>query len=83
MIADGVGDFWIDASAQYFSLSIDEYDGSLVDYRVAAIWQPKKWLGLGVGYNSFTIDVDVDKSDFSGSLDWGYSGPQIFLSGSF
>jgi hypothetical protein len=77
------GDFWIDASAQYFALSIDEYDGSLTDYRLAAVWQPKKWLGLGIGYNAFNVDVDVDKSGFKGSLDWGYSGPQLFLSGAF
>ncbi len=77
------GNFWIDGSAQYFALSIDEYDGSLTDLRIAAIWQPKRWLGIGVGYNSFTVDVDVDKSGFQGSLDWSYSGPQFFLSGSF
>lgn len=77
------GNFWLDASAQYFTLSIDEYDGNLTDLRLAAIWQPKRWLGIGVGYNSFTVDVDVDKSGFQGSLDWGYSGPQLFLSGSF
>lgn len=77
------GNFWIDASAQYFALSIDEYDGSLTDFRLAAIWQPKTWLGLGVGYNSFAVDVDVERSSFTGSLDWGYSGPQFFLSGSF
>jgi len=77
------GNFWIDGSAQYFTLSIDEYDGSLIDWRLAAIWQPKTWLGLGVGYNYFNVDVDVDRSRFRGSLDWSYSGPQFFLSGSF
>jgi hypothetical protein len=77
------GNFWIDASAQYFALSISEYDGRLTDYRVAAVWQPKRWLGLGFGYNAFAIDMDVDKPDFKGSMDWGYSGPQLFLSGSF
>lgn len=77
------GNFWIDVSGQYFTLSIDEYDGSLTDVRVAGIWQPKRWLGLGVGYNAFAVDVDIDRSGFSGTLDWGYSGPQIFLSGSF
>jgi hypothetical protein len=77
------GDFWIDASAQFFSLSIDEYDGKVTDYRVAALWQPKTWLGIGLGYNGFALDVDVDKDSFRGSLDWEYGGPQVFLSGSF
>ena len=66
-----------------FALSIDEYDGNLQDYRVLVTWQPKKWLGIGLGYNQFSVDVDVDKDDFNGSLDWTYSGPMIFYSASF
>jgi len=70
----------VDASAQYFALSIDEYDGNLHDYRVSLFWQPKSWLGVGIGYDQFAIDVDVDKSDFKGSLDWSYQGPMIYYS---
>ena len=75
--------FWLDATAQYFALSIDNIDGSLQDYRVLVTWQPKKWLGVGLGYNRFKLDVDVGKDDFDGSLDWTYSGPMIFYSASF
>ena len=70
-------------TAQYFALSIDDIDGSLQDYRGLVTWQPRKWLGVGLGYNRFTLDVDVDKDDFNGSLDWTYSGPMIFYSASF
>jgi hypothetical protein len=76
-------DLWIDAGAQYFALSIDEYDGSLTDLRATITWQPKTWLGIGLGYNRFSVDVDVDKSDFKGSLDWTYQGPMLFYSASF
>jgi hypothetical protein len=75
--------FWIDAQAQYFALSIDEYDGSLTDLRLMVSWQPKTWLGIGIGYNQFTVDVDVEKDRFDGSLDWTYKGPMIFYSASF
>ena len=75
--------FWLDASAQFFALSIDEYDGNLQDYRVLVTWQPKDWLGIGLGYNQFSVDVDVDSSNFEGSLDWTYRGPMIFYSASF
>ena len=68
---------WIDGQVQYFALSIDEYDGSLHDYKIMATWQPKKWLGLGIGYNEFGVDVDVDKQSFNGSLDWTYRGPML------
>ena len=76
-------DFWIDASAQWFALSIDEYDGSLRDLRVTVTWQPKNWLGIGLGYNQFNVDVDVEKDKFNGSLDWTYEGPMLYYSASF
>ena len=76
-------DLWIDLGAQYFALSIDEYDGNLSDLRAMIAWQPKPWLGLGLGYNRFDVDVDVDKSRFEGSLDWTYQGPMLFYSASF
>jgi hypothetical protein len=76
-------DFYIDAQGQFFALSIDEYDGNLQDYRVMVTWQPKPWLGLGVGYNRFKVNVDVEKDRFEGKLDWTYDGPMIFYSASF
>lgn len=76
-------DFWLEASAQYFALSIDEYDGNLQDYRVFVTWQPKTWLGIGVGYDRFEVDVDVTKDRFNGNLNWTYDGPMLFYSVSF
>lgn len=76
-------DFWLDVSAQFFALSIDEYDGNLQDYRASVTWQPRKWLGIGVGYERFKVDVDVDKNDFNGTLEWTYDGPMIFYNASF
>jgi hypothetical protein len=77
------GDFYLDAMIQWFALSIDEYDGSILNYRGAVIWQPKQWVGVGVGYDSFNVDVDVKKDSFTGSMDWIYSGPQIFFNVGF
>jgi hypothetical protein len=76
-------DLWIDASGQFFALSIDDYDGSLRDYKLVLTWQPKRWLGVGIGYDRFAVDVDVDKDRFRGSLDWTYSGPMLFYSAAF
>jgi len=72
--------FWIDAHAQFFALSIDEYDGNLQDYKVTVLWQPRQWLGFGLGYNQFSVDVDVDADKFNGSLDWTYKGPMLTYS---
>jgi hypothetical protein len=77
------GNFYVDAQAQYFALSFDDFDGSIVNYRAAFIWQPSKYVGIGLGYDSFTIDVDVEKDRFTGSMDWTYEGPQAFFNVSF
>jgi hypothetical protein len=77
----GLGhDLWLNATAQFFSLSIDEYSGGLQDYRIGLVWQPKSWVGVGIGYDRFTVDVDVDTSGFKGALDWTYQGPIIYYS---
>jgi hypothetical protein len=75
--------FNLDAQAQYFQLSIDQYDGHVSDYKFVATWQPKTWLGIGLGYNSFGVKVDVNTSNFDGSLNWKYRGPMLFYSASF
>jgi hypothetical protein len=80
----GLGhDLWLDATAQFFSLSINEYSGNLQDYRIGLIWQPKSWAGIGIGYNRFSVDVDVDTSGFDGALDWTYDGPIVYYSVNF
>jgi len=76
-------DFWIDASAQFFALSIDEYDGNIQDFRFNVIWQPNRWAGVGIGYNVFKVDVDVDTGNFDGSVEWKYTGPQIYYTIAF
>lgn len=75
--------FWISGSVQLFALEIDNIDGTLTDGMLAVIWQPKPWLGIGLAYNRFDVDVDVDKNRFKGNLEWTYDGPMIFYNASF
>jgi hypothetical protein len=75
--------FWLDATAQYFYLSIDKYSGSIQDFRLSVTWQPRRWMGVGIGYNRFAVDVNVDDDQDSGKLDWMYRGPILFYSASF
>ena len=71
--------FWIDASAQYFALSFDEYDGNLQDYRIGVTWQPRKWLGVGLGVQPVRGSTSTSKRIGStGPLDWTYRGPMLY-----
>lgn len=77
------GNFYLDVLGQAFYLSLDEYRGRILNARGVLTWQPKSQLGLGLGYDWFRVDLDVDRSKFNGRLDWTYRGPQVFLSMSF
>jgi hypothetical protein len=76
-------DLSLDVSGQWFTLSIDQYSGNLQDYRATLTWQPKKWLGIGAGYDWFQAHGDVDQTHFKGNLDWTFQGPMIYYSASF
>jgi hypothetical protein len=74
---------YADAQVQWFALSIDGYDGSILNYRGALYWQPKKWGGIGIGYDSFNVDLKVKKDKFTGKMNWTYQGPQLFFNFTF
>lgn len=76
-------DLVADLSGRWFYLSVNQYSGSLQDYMGILTWQPKAWLGIGVGYDWFLAHGDVNQSDFKGSLDWNFNGPMIFYRASF
>ena len=75
--------FYIDAMIQYFSISIDEYDGSVTDYTASAVWQFSQHWGVGAGWNNFVTKVDVDGANFDGHLRWRYGGARVFVTASF
>jgi hypothetical protein len=69
----------LNAHAQYFTLSINEYSGEVIDLRADATWMFTKNFGVGVGYNSFDFDVDIARPKFTGSLAWKYGGGLLFV----
>jgi hypothetical protein len=75
--------FYLDAQAQFFKISLDPYDGRLDDYTASLVWTPFKHVGLGVGYNEFVTRVDVSADRFNGNLRWRYGGARIFVTASF
>ncbi|HEY5810597.1 MAG TPA: hypothetical protein VIT67_21690, partial [Povalibacter sp.] len=72
-------DFYLQAHAQYFQLKLGEYDGRLLDYQAALVWQLSDHLALGTAYNLFDTRLAVDRDDFQGNLDWQYDGAQLFV----
>lgn len=75
--------WYLDASGQVFKVKVGAFDGNWWDLRANATWMYNRHFGVGAGWNKFTTHVDVDKTNFHGRLNTGYSGLLIFLTGSF
>jgi hypothetical protein len=75
--------WYVDAQGQIFKVKIDSYDARVSDLRVGATWMFVPNFGVGLGYNRFATTVDADKESFNGRAKFGYSGLQLFVSGTF
>jgi len=78
-------DYWINdrwnlnAAAEYFALNIDSFDGSVYNVKIGTEYWMWNNVGAGLAVNTFGIDIDLDESDWKGSLEYRYWGPQIYL----
>jgi len=75
--------WYIDAQAQLFGVNVNGYDGHWSDLRFGATWMFSNNFGLGLGYDRFASNVDVDKGSFKGTANVGYSGLLLYLTGTF
>jgi hypothetical protein len=76
-------EWYLEAQGQYFQASIDEYDGNIVDLRTSLNWMFSRHFGVGAGYSYFRTEVDASLPLFKGSVNWRYSGAQLYVIGTF
>ncbi len=69
----------LNASGEFLVVEIDNVEGSLVDLYLDINYQIMEHVAIGLGFNSVDIDVDANKNDFSGTLDWRYEGALLFF----
>ncbi|MFL6578435.1 MAG: hypothetical protein ACJ8MR_17555 [Povalibacter sp.] len=67
-----------EARIQYLSANIKDVDGSIMDARLALTWRANPYLVFGLGYRSFSIEVDSRTEDNPGLVDLKLSGPVMF-----
>lgn len=71
--------WFIRQNVDYFYVNIGDYEGHLVDLGVALEWNALKYLGLGVGYNFVSMDLNYSGSDdFLEEINMSYGGVQAF-----
>jgi predicted porin len=65
------------ANVSYFTISFDEWDGSLFDFSANLEYLFHKNFGIGAGYLYFDADVERDRDRRVSHLDYEYQGVQI------
>jgi hypothetical protein len=64
---------------QYLTADIDEVDGEILDGRAAVTWRMNPYLVFGLGYRTFTIEVDSRDPDTPGFVEMSMDGPLLFM----
>lgn len=77
-------DQWsIGARLDRFSLSYDQYDGSITSMAMDLLYQPFRHLGFGLGYRSLFVELEATKPSWNGRIEQSYQGPTVYVTGSF
>ncbi|MBT8059371.1 MAG: hypothetical protein KJO33_07235 [Gammaproteobacteria bacterium] len=63
----------------WLSASIGDYSGGLWNIQAGVNWAAFRNVGLGLYYNFFELDVDIDKSDWRGAAKSTQHGPFLSL----
>ncbi|MDA1073525.1 MAG: hypothetical protein O3A63_02025 [Proteobacteria bacterium] len=71
---------YLEATAGYFSLNYEDYDGELTSIRGSIEWRPFERFGVGAGYQYVDINVKRDDSTSQKEFDVKLTGPFLFLS---
>lgn len=61
----------------WLSASIGDYSGGLWDAEIGINYQAFKNVGFGLSYKGFMLDVDVDKGDWHGRVEFNQGGPAL------
>ena len=67
------------SNAGFFALKIDDFKGSLVNFDLDLEYNMWKYMGFGIGYNFFRMDLDVTADKFNGSAKYQYNGFKAFI----
>ncbi len=77
--------WFIRASTEAFYLEIDDYRGTILDFRGAIEYDAFKHVGFGLGFDLLSVSVEAREStdiidlDFNGQVDFDYAGLQAYV----
>jgi hypothetical protein len=66
-----------------FSLSYENYDGSLTAVGLDVMYQPFRHVGFGLGFRNLLIDFEAEKDGRHLKAKQSFQGPMLFMNASF
>jgi hypothetical protein len=72
------GRWYAEGRVQYVKATVGDVEGSLTAFEVNGLYRLHPNVTLGLGYNSFTVDIDSRDIGDSGRLKLNTAGPQLF-----
>jgi len=73
----------LEGNVGFFSLKIDEFDGTLFDFNMSLNFKPTNWLGLSVSYQEFDIRVGFPYESIYTTVDYNFRGPAVGVNFTF
>ncbi len=67
------------SGAGLFALKIDDIKGSQMNFDLDLEYNAWKYVGFGIGYNFYRLDVNVDEDDSIWEAKYQYHGFKVFL----
>jgi hypothetical protein len=68
------------ARLDWLSAKVGEYDGTLINASAGLSYQLSEHVGLGLSYNLFDLDIDVNKRGWHGNVNTSYKGAFVHMS---
>ncbi len=69
----------INTRVDFMTASIGDYDGTLWNASVGLNFQASRHIGVALAYQYFDVELNVDKSDWTGGVNLRYSGPILSM----
>jgi hypothetical protein len=73
----------LEGNVGFFSLKMDDFDGTLFDFNMSLNFKPLHWLGLSVSYQEFDIRVGFPFESIYTTVDYNFRGPAVGLNFTF
>ena len=76
--------WFVRSGAKFFYIKYENFEGRLVELKGAVEYAPWKNFGMGLGFDTFAMRIEADGEDWPeidlrGSLDFRYTGLQLYL----